>query len=62
MTFSLGSLLSSCLPTKVKRVVADVIPDRDVLIKIAETLAKFEEDLVEIKKEQTRARDEALPK
>jgi hypothetical protein len=56
MTF--GSVLAKCLPKRVKTVITDAIPDREVMVDIANTLARFEEDLKEIKKEQTRARGE----
>ena len=47
----MGAVLAKCLPPSTRNAIADTIPDREVLIKWAERVAAFEEEL-KIKKEK----------
>ena len=41
----MGSVIAKCILTSSRKIIADIIPDRDLLFDIAERLASFEEDL-----------------
>ena len=41
----MGSVIAKCIPASSRSLVADIIPDRELLFDIAERLASFEEDL-----------------
>ncbi len=45
----MGATLAKCLPKEVKIAIADTIPERQDLLKMAERIAAFEESLAEEK-------------
>lgn len=45
----MGTTLAKCLPKEVKIAIADTIPERQDLLKMAERIAAFEESLAEEK-------------
>lgn len=47
----MGSVLSHCMSARTRTAVADAIPDRDVLMSIANSIANFEESLKEVRAE-----------
>ena len=49
---SMGEVLAKCLPPRAKEVIADVIPERDVLLAMAERVAAFEKALAVKKAEK----------
>ena len=49
----MGQTLAKCLPVDAKVAIAEAIPDRDVLIAMAERVAAFEKSLA-VKKAQKR--------
>ena len=47
-----GACLAKCLPERHREAIADAIPDRDVLIAMAERVASFERNLAVKKAEK----------
>ena len=47
------ALVAKCLPQRAKDTLADIIPDRDELMKMVDDAIAFEKALVEKRKEKT---------
>ncbi len=52
----MGNYLANCLPPQTQRVIADAIPDRDVLLQIVERVAAFDRQLAAKKAEKADAK------